>query len=84
MVAVLHRPLSLHPCLDGIAHNRPEACCRMTGLCVSPPLQHLLCSTATSEEHQLAYGQFRSVAVWRKGMDVRVPLTELLEAATPK
>lgn len=37
-------------------------------------------SKAESEEHTLAYEQFRSVAVWRKGMDVRVPLTTLLEA----
>ena len=29
----------------------------------------------------MAYEQFRSVAVWRKGMDVRVPLTTLLAAA---
>lgn len=36
---------------------------------------------AQEEEHRLAYEQFRGVAVWREGMDVRVPLTALLEAA---
>lgn len=41
------------------------------------------CSTATSEEHQLAYEQFRGVSVWRRGMDVRVPLTDLLASAPP-
>jgi hypothetical protein len=43
-----------------------------------------VCSAATSEEHQLAYEQFRSVSVWRKGMGVRVRLTQLLDALPPK
>lgn len=34
-----------------------------------------------AEEHRLAYEQFRGTAVWRRGMDVRVPLPSLLAAA---
>lgn len=40
-------------------------------------------SQSREEQHTLAYEQFRSVAVWRSGMDVRVPLTGLL-AVLPK
>lgn len=41
-------------------------------------------STAEAENHRIAYEQFRSVAVWRKGMTVRVPLTALLDAVAPQ
>ena len=42
------------------------------------------CSGSAEEQHQVAYEQFRAVAVWRKGMDVRVPLTAVLEVAPPQ
>lgn len=59
-------------------------CSMPTGAACLPAPAPPARSVATSDEHKLAYEQFRGVAVWRKGMDVRVPLTALLEAAPPK
>jgi hypothetical protein len=69
-------------CVPGKGVVQPAARFRFEVECCARG-SRLACSTATSEEHKLAYEQFRGVAVWRKGMDVRVPLTDLLAAAQP-
>ncbi|KAI7843042.1 hypothetical protein COHA_003216 [Chlorella ohadii] len=43
-----------------------------------------LSSSKNNDDHKLAYEQFRDVSVWRRGMDCRVPLTLLLDAAARK
>lgn len=51
----------------------------------SYPVSSLACSSSKdNDDHKLAYEQFRDVSVWRRGMDCRVPLTLLLNAASAR
>ena len=71
--------------------QRSGLCCLFRGCCAcqchtSLPCPSLLLrsSSKNNDDHKLAYEQFRDVSVWRRGMDCRVPLTLLLDAAGRK
>ena len=61
------------PCQAAVSSGSPP--------CTAPPCPVFdVCCCSGSEEHRLAYEQFCEVAVWRKGMPVRVPISKLLAA----
>lgn len=71
-----------YPCILGCAaHQQPaELLTALPGTLPSPPIP-MRSSSQNNDDHKLAFEQFRDVSVWRRGMDCRVPLTLLLEAA---